>query len=164
MNNGTKPSFYDGNDYKLDDSIGYLMRQIVATVSAITDERMAEHGLTDAQWKPLLMMQQGQCKTAAELSRMACSDAGAVTRMLDRVEAKGLVQRTRSSEDRRVINIGLTEEGQRAAAVVPHVLADVLNSVLVGFTEDEARQLKGMLQRVLANARQLRDGDAAAQD
>ncbi len=163
MSDNAKPSFYDGSDYKLDDSIGYLMRQIVATISLITDERMAEHGLTDAQWKPLLMIQQGQCKTAAELSRMACSDAGAVTRMLDRVEAKGLVQRTRSSEDRRVINIGLTEEGSRTAAMVPHVLADVLNSVLVGFSEAEARQLKGMLQRVLTNARQLRDGDAAAQ-
>ncbi|MCG2577387.1 MarR family transcriptional regulator [Dechloromonas sp. XY25] len=163
MNDSAQTAFYDGNDYKLDDSIGYLMRQIVATISLITDERMAEHGLTDAQWKPLLMIQQGQCKTAAELSRMACSDAGAVTRMLDRVEAKGLVQRTRSSEDRRVINIGLTEEGSRTAAMVPHVLADVLNSVLTGFSEAEARQLKGMLQRVLANARQLRDGDAASQ-
>ncbi|MDE2441855.1 MAG: MarR family transcriptional regulator [Betaproteobacteria bacterium] len=162
MTGSTKPIFYDGNDYKLNDSIGYLMRQIVATVSLITDERMAEHGLTDAQWKPLLMIQQGQCKTAAELSRMTCSDAGAVTRMLDRVEAKGLVQRTRSSEDRRVINIGLTEEGSRSAAVVPHVLADVLNSVLTGFTEAEAQELKGMLQRILANARLLRDGDAAA--
>lgn len=163
MTDSSKPAFYDGNDYKLDDSIGYLMRQIVATVSQITDERMAEYGLTDAQWKPLLMIQQGQCKTAAELSRMACSDAGAVTRMLDRVEAKGLVQRTRSAEDRRVINIGLTEEGCRTAALVPHVLADVLNAMLTGFTEAEALQLKGMLQRVLANARQLRDGDAAPQ-
>ena len=125
------------------------------------DDDVGAHLLDQGGRVSRIVVGQGKCKTAAELSRMACSDAGAVTRMLDRVEAKGLVQRTRSSEDRRVINIGLTEEGQRAAAVVPHVLADVLNSVLVGFTEDEARQLKGMLQRVLANAQELRDGNAA---
>ncbi len=160
MSDSANHRFYDGEDYKLDDSIGYLMRQIVGAVSTVTDERMAKHGLTDAQWKPLLMIQQGHCKTAAELARLACSDAGAVTRMLDRVEVKGLVQRTRSREDRRVINIALTEDGCRAAAVVPHVLADVLNSVLAGFSVAEVAQLKGLLQRVLANARALREADA----
>jgi len=163
MGDNANPKFYDGEDYRLDDSIGYLMRQIVSTVSTVTEERMAEHGLTDAQWKPLLMIQQGQCKTAAELARLACSDAGAVTRMLDRVEAKGLVQRTRSREDRRVVNLELTEDGCRAAAVVPHVLADVLNSVLLGFSAAEVLQLKEMLQRVLANAIQLRDSEQTAQ-
>jgi DNA-binding MarR family transcriptional regulator len=161
MNDSANPGFYDGADYQLDDSIGYLMRQIVAAVSSITEDRMVEHGLTDAQWKPLLMIRQGQCKTAAELSRMACADAGAITRMLDRVEAKGLVQRTRSHEDRRIVNLELTGEGCRVAAVVPHVLADVLNRVLAGFEREEVAQLKEMLQRILANARQLRDGDAA---
>jgi len=159
----SKPRFYDGDDYQLDNSIGYLMRQIVGTISTLTEERMAEHGLTDAQWKPLLMIQQGRCKTAAELARVVCSDTGAITRMLDRVEAKGLVQRSRSQEDRRVVNLELTADGCRAAAVVPHVLADVLNSVLIGFSEAEVLALKGMLQRILDNAVQLRESDAAGQ-
>lgn len=153
--------FYDGANYQIEDSVGYLMRQIVGIVSTVIDDRMAAHGLTDAQWKPLLMIQQGQCRTAAELARLACSDAGAMTRLLDRVEAKGLVRRTRSREDRRVIHLELTEEGVRAAEVVPHVLADVLNAMLAGFSEAEVQQLKGLLLRLLDNTRRLREGDAA---
>lgn len=160
MSDSTTPRFYDGNDYKIDDSIGYLMRQIVGTSSAVIDERMAEHGLTDAQWKPLLMISQGNCRTAAELSRLACCDAGAVTRLLDRVEAKGLVRRVRSQEDRRVVNLELTDEGSRTAEVVPHVLAGVLNAMLAGFSADEVEQLKTLLLRLLDNTRQLRGGDA----
>lgn len=161
MNDSAIPSYYDGANYQIDDSIGYLMRQIVGISSAAIDDRMVAHGLTDAQWKPLLMIQQGQCRTAAELARLACSDAGAVTRLLDRVEAKGLVRRTRSQADRRVINLELTKEGESAAEVVPHVLADVLNTMLAGFSEAEAQQLKVLLQRVLNNTRQLRENGTA---
>lgn len=161
MNDKAIPHFYDGNNYKVDESFGFLMRQIVAITSQEIEERMAEYGLTDAQWKPLLMIGQGQCKTAAELARQACSDTGAVTRLLDRVEAKGLVQRCRSQADRRVVNLELTEEGQQLAKKVPHILSDVLNTLLAGFSEDEAKQLMTLLQRVLDNARGLREDDAA---
>lgn len=157
MANSSNPHFYSADGYQIDDSIGYLMRQIVALSSAIIDERMAAHDLTDAQWKPLLMIQQGRCRTAAELSRLVCSDAGAVTRLLDRVEAKGLVQRTRSQEDRRVVNLELTEEGARKAEEVPKVLVEVLNAMLDGFTEAEVAQFKELLQRLLANTRGLRE-------
>lgn len=161
MSDNTPSHYYDGANYRIDDSVGFLMRQIVTLSSAIIDERMAEHGLTDAQWKPLLMIQQGQCKTAAELSRLVCSDAGAVTRLLDRVEAKGLVRRVRSQEDRRVVNLELTDDGDSAAEVVPHVLAGVLNAMLAGFSAAEIEQLKGLLQRLLDNTRQLRAADPA---
>ncbi|AYH46112.1 MarR family winged helix-turn-helix transcriptional regulator [Azoarcus sp. DN11] len=160
MNDGANSRFYDGDNYQINDSIGFLMRQIVGIFSAAIDDRMAAHDLTDAQWKPLIMIQLGQCRTAAELARLTCSDAGAVTRLLDRVEAKGLVRRSRSQQDRRVVNLELTEEGDRAAQVVPHVLADVLNALLAGFSEAEARQLKALLRRMLDNARDLRKSSA----
>lgn len=147
--------FYSGRDYQIDESIAFLMRNIIGVMTAVVEERMAEHGLTDAQWKPLLMISQRKCKTAAELARMACVDTGAVTRLLDRIEAKGLVKRIRSSEDRRVVNLELTEEGVRSAAGVPYVMADVLNGALEGFSEEEVRQLKDMLRRMLDNTRRM---------
>lgn len=146
-------------EYRIDDSLGYLMRQIVGLSSAAIDERMAAYDLTDAQWKPLLMIRQGKCRTAAEFSRVACADAGAVTRLLDRVEAKGLVRRVRSQADRRVVHLELTDKGVEAADVVPQVIAGVIDVLLAGFTDDESVQLKSMLKRVLVNARTLRDGE-----
>ena len=72
--------------------------------------------------------------------------------MLDRLEAKGLVRRARSSEDRRVVNLELTDEGRDAAGRIPEVLCQVLNAHLRGFSRDEWLQLKGMLGRMLDNA------------
>lgn len=164
MVTSTSPQgFYDGASYRLDDSIGYLMRQIVTRLSAAVEERMSTHGLTDAQWKPLFMLRQGRCQTAAELARQACSDAGAVTRLLDRVEAKGLVRRVRSSADRRVVKLELTESGTQVADIVPHVLAEVLNESLAGFAADEVGQLRTLLQRMLENTQRWREpsGDAS---
>ena len=149
---------YSASSFTIDESVGYLLRQIASIMGGVVDERMAAHGLTDAQWKPLLMLSQGKCQTAAELARVACHDAGAVTRLLDRIEGKGLIQRTRSQADRRVVNLELTDDGQQAAAVIPQVLATTLNEVLSGFSPEEVVLLKGLLRRLLDNARQLRAG------
>ena len=79
-----------------------------------------------------------------------------MTRSIDRLVAKGLVQRERSLADRRVIHIVLTDEGRRAAEQVPPVLADVLNAHLHGFSHAEWQQLLQFLNRILANGEALR--------
>jgi DNA-binding MarR family transcriptional regulator len=76
-----------------------------------------------------------------------------MTRTLDRLEAKGLCSRTRSVEDRRVVNIALTEAGQQAAKDIPRVLSGIQNNVLTGFSATEFENLKGYLRRILQNAR-----------
>jgi DNA-binding MarR family transcriptional regulator len=154
--------FYSARNYKLEDSVGYLLRMLTQQVSREVEKRMAEHGLTDAQWKPLLFIRQGKGETAADLARSTCIDTGAVTRMLDRIEDKGLVQRVRSEQDRRIVKLELTEEGHRLAdVVVPEVLSSVLNETLVGFTTAEYEQFKDLLQRALVNVRKM-DEDGAA--
>ena len=96
--------------------------------------------------------------TVAELARWLQSDAGATTRLLDRLEKKGLCKRVRSTEDRRVVEVELTPEGDAAIAEVPAVLADLLNAHLAGFSKTEWQALKTYLQRMLANGEALRDG------
>lgn len=155
---------YSASTFTVDESVGYLLRQIAGIMGGIVDERMAAHGLTDAQWKPLLILSQGKCQTAAELARVACCDAGAVTRLLDRIEGKGLIQRTRSQADRRVVNLELTDDGRQTAAVIPQVLATTLNEVLTGFSPEEVVLLKSLLRRLLDNARQLRAGAACGDE
>jgi DNA-binding MarR family transcriptional regulator len=152
--------FYRAETFRVENSVGYLVRRLAHTVGRELDRRMAELGLTDAQWKPLLLLQQGVCSTAADISRIACHDTGAVTRLLDRLESKGLVQRLRSAVDRRVVKLELTEEGARVAAEVPKIIAHLANQVLAGFTEDEFVQFKALLNRALLNANALEPGEA----
>jgi DNA-binding MarR family transcriptional regulator len=149
------PVFYTPDDYRPEESAAFLMRQILTLVGGEVDEALEPQGLTSAQWVPLLKLHTGQASTVAELARECRLDAGAMTRMLDRLEAKGLVARVRSSQDRRVVNLQLTSEGRAAARKIPAVLCKVQNAFLEGLSVEEWQQLKGMLQRILDNGRRL---------
>ena len=152
--------FYRSDNYRAEESVGYLVNRLAQTVSREIDRRMSPLGLTDAQWKPLFMLLREQCTTAADLSRMACHDTGAVTRLLDRLEDKGLIRRQRSAEDRRVVKLELTADGERVAAEVPTIIAGIANQVVAGFSNDEFEQFKTLLRRALANAVAFNEGDS----
>ncbi len=153
QDSNTTPSFYCASGYKPEGSVGYLMRLIIAHVGQEVERQLAHTGLTNAQWIPLFKIYTKRASTVAELARECQLDAGATTRMLDRLEAKGLCQRKRSEEDRRVVNIELTEAGSKAAAEIPRVLSGVQNAHLAGFTAEEFELLKSLLQRILDNSK-----------
>ena len=144
--------FYCALGYVPETSVGYLMRKILGAVAHEVELQLEPSGLTNAQWVPLFKLYIGSASTVAELARECQLDAGAMTRLLDRLEAKNLCRRVRSLEDRRVVNIELTEAGQQAAAGIPAALSRVQNAHLAGFTVDEFEALKGFLQRILVNA------------
>ncbi len=151
----TSATFYCAKDYLPEESTGYLMRQILATVSQEVERQLAHLGLTNAQWVPLFKLFVGHASTPAELARECHLDAGAMTRTLDRMEAKGLCQRERTAADRRVVTITLTDAGREAAKVIPEVLSRVQNAHLAGFSVDEFDLLKSLLRRILTNAHTL---------
>ena len=156
-------AFYQAEDYHAEASVGYLMRRVIASIGQDADRRFESLGLTNAQWVPLLKLHLGQGRTVAELARECTADAGAMTRLLDRLEGKGLIKRVRSTEDRRVVNLELTEEGVQAAERIPAVLCEVQNEHLAGFAKSEWQALKTYLGRMLENgqALQARTGAAA---
>lgn len=155
---------YDGNHYDATESLGHQMFKLMLATRRELEARMAEHGLTDAQWKPLWILKCRTTATAIELAREIDMDAGAVTRLVDRLEAKGLVERVRSESDRRVVHLRLTAAGVKASEQVPHVLAGLNNDLLRGFTEGEWKQLRALIARMSANcnALQAEKEDAAS--
>lgn len=148
-------AFYTPENYRPEESAAYLMRRILALMAGEVDEALGPQGLTSAQWVPLLKLHMGEASTVAELARECQLDAGAMTRLLDRLEAKGLIERVRSSEDRRVVNLQLTKEGRVAARQIPAVLCKVQNAFLQGLSIEEWQQLRALLRRVLDNGLKL---------
>ena len=144
--------FYEAHNYRPEESVGNLMRQILGALADNIELHLAHTDLTNAQWMPLYKVFSGQASSVAELARQCHLDTGAMTRMLDRLEAKGLCQRVRSDTDRRVVNIALTDAGKQAAQDIPRVLSGVQNTHLAGFNAQEFETLKGFLRRILANA------------
>jgi DNA-binding MarR family transcriptional regulator len=143
--------FYEPVGYCADESVGWLMKRALVSIAQAADRRLEPKGITHAQWAALFMLQRSRASTVAELARETQSDPGAMTRLLDRLEAKGFCRRQRSTDDRRVVRIELTPEGELAAQEVPIVLSQVLNEHLAGFSKTEWSQLKDMLKRMVAN-------------
>src|SRR5438067_906227 len=109
---GRAVNFYKPAALQPNESVAYLMKRVIASIGAQADAELEPQGLTHAQWVPLFRLFLGHASSAAELAGACDLDAGAMTRTLDRLEAKGLIRRVRSAEDRRVVNLALTEDGR----------------------------------------------------
>lgn len=149
--------FYSARTFTAEESVGFLLKRVMLSLTHQIDHRLAPLDLTTAQWSPLMRLKKDGPSTVAELARCQAMDAGAMTRLLDRLEKKGLCKRTRSVEDRRVVYVDLTPEGHAALRNVPAMLSDVLNLHLAGFSEDEWRTLRSLLQRMAENGEKLRE-------
>lgn len=147
--------FYDGRGYVAGDSVGYLLNQVVISMRRQIEQAMTAHELTAAQWYPLWKLKRDGPGTAQDLARDMDIDAGAMTRLIDRLAGKGLVERVRSQADRRVVTLTLTAAGDAVAAHVPQVLADVNNAYLRGFNPNEWQLLQQLLRRMLASGQAL---------
>jgi DNA-binding MarR family transcriptional regulator len=148
--------FYIPGDYCAEDSVAYLMKRVLASFVQQAEIRLEPHDLTHAQWQPLFKLRRARTMTVAELARELQMDAGAMTRLLDRLEKKGLCKRVRSTEDRRVVMVELTPDGEAAAELVPGVLSEVLNSHLAGFSKTEWQALMTYLRRMIDNGEAMR--------
>ena len=105
-----------------------------------------------AQGVAILLLAGGRAATAADLCRSLSYDAGAMTRVVDKLEERGLVKRVRGTHDRRSARLELTREGKTMHAQVTRVQVDTLNRMLRGFTKSEARLLEALLRRIVENA------------
>jgi DNA-binding MarR family transcriptional regulator len=74
-----------------------------------------------------------------------------MTRLLDRLEAKGLARRRANPDDRRALVIEVTEEGRALVPRVVPVFGRAARNLLTGFSAVEIGQATGLLQRMLAN-------------
>ena len=150
---------YDSESYEPRKSLGHLLGRVRGEMlSALdrelaADERLAASDVTAAQVIILGSLGSGEgVKSASDLCKGISYDAGAMTRMIDRLETKGLIRRSRSPEDRRLVNLELTDEGRATYPRMRAIGMTVLNRFLRGFTKSEARQLEGFLHRMLENA------------
>lgn len=140
-------------DYQLSESVGYLMSRVRSTMwNMVTQHTTAELGITSTQASIVFMLAAGRALTAADLAREYGIDASAVTRLIDRLEKRGLLSRVRSEEDRRVVRLALTPEGYALAQKIPAIFTRVLDKLLGGFTPEEVGFLKSMLRRILVNS------------
>jgi DNA-binding MarR family transcriptional regulator len=152
-------AIYDIETYQPGKCVGQLMARVKTAHMNALDQVLAEEPelakleISAAQYVILSVLAQKGCvDSTAELCKGLSYDGGAMTRMIDRLEAKGLIARNRCTNDRRVVKIELTPEGSAALPKLRECSVRVLNRFMRGFSDAEARQLEGFLARMLKNA------------
>ena len=149
---------YDAKTYDPRKSVGHLMNKVRTALFAALDaelgaqQDLAGFEISAAQFVVIATLALGEADSASQLCKGISYDAGAMTRMIDRLESKGLIRRRRDADDRRLVNLELTEQGSEAFPKMRLCALQVLNRFLRGFSQGEVRQLESYLHRMLENA------------
>ena len=141
----------DSKEMRLEARLGYYLSKARNVLAQRMDRAVGPLGLTSSQIGVILLLSCGRAHTPYELSRALSYDSGSMTRMLDRLEKKGFIARSRSDADRRMVELELTSEGKEAARVLPEIGSTVLNEQLRGFSESDLATLVNLLERFIQN-------------
>lgn len=145
------PPLYTIENYRQEESIGFLLHLAKVRLTQTLDEEIGDLGVTAAQWAVLKQIALRKGETASALCRCIGCDTGSMTRMLDRLEEKGLIRRERSTTDRRVVQLAITENGAALLPLVVPRVVGVMNQALADFTPEELEQAKALVRRIAAN-------------
>jgi DNA-binding MarR family transcriptional regulator len=128
---------------------GYWLNRLRGLVHSRFEAALAEEEVTVAQWSVLITVYRGDAVTPLEIARFVDVDPGAMTRLLDRLEDKGLIQRGPVDGDRRRMEIVLTP---RAREMTPRLaaLADANDAAFFGaLSESDQAEFRRLLAKLL---------------
>ncbi len=138
-----------GKSKCMSERTGYLLSRVVSIMQTGFDRKLKKFGVTRAQWRVITSLDGGDIRTAADFARIWYLDATAVTRLVDRLEAKGLVKRTPSLADRRVNELELT---QMAKELVPEMRKEAdanHDEIFGGLSLEELNSFRKTLKKIL---------------
>ena len=109
------------------------------------------YNVTHEQWTLLKWLWAKDGISQKELSERSFKDQPTITRILDKLERRGLIRRQIDAEDRRVSLIYLTNEGQEIKGSLIPLARQALDQCLNGLSEQEQEQPKNLLNRISDN-------------
>jgi DNA-binding MarR family transcriptional regulator len=134
----------------IDSYLLYLLARASDSVSAQFHARLGDHGLQVREWRVLAALSDGDGLMLGELAEIALQRQPTMTKIVDRMERAGLVERRPGEKDRRQVRIFITPEGRRR---VDAALRDARRheaDVLAGLTAADAARLKSVLRSLIA--------------
>lgn len=140
--------YYQAEGYDCQRSIGFLLRRVTTLTLGQIEGAFAGNDITFSQWVVLMQVGDGVAETAADVVRNTGHDSGALTRLIDQLEQRGLIERHRCSNDRRIAKLRLTDSGRSAAQMLTPIAVKFFNELLDGFTVTEVDLLIRLLTRL----------------
>lgn len=147
--------------------VNYLIHDVSRLRRLLFDQEMRPYGVTHVQWTTLAQLSRSSRKsmTQADLARLLGVGKVATSRMVDRLEAAGLVTRGTDTADRRVNLIVITPKASEILAQMTKVSRQINKQLQEGLTEAQVRAMEHALATIKRNARSLlKDEDATDAD
>lgn len=130
------------------DDIVIALRKISRATEIQSKHLYREVGLTAPQVLVLQAIRNEGSPPTSIVARRICVSQATVTRIIDRLVAAGLVSRTKSATDRRVINVALTDVGRRKLDMAPELLQPEFREAFDRLETWEQQMLKAALLRI----------------
>jgi len=127
----------------------YLLFQLASVSSGASEafyRIVREHGLKPPEWRVLGSLDGDEGATITGLADLSFMEQSRMTRLVERMEAKGLVRRVADQGDRRRVRVFYTDQGRALAAVLIAQAKAHEANVLALLTPTEAARLKSLLQ------------------
>ncbi len=138
-------------EHKQDDALGYLLVQVCKAHRNRVQARLSEIGLYAGQEMILMRLCQEQGVTQSQLVDDLCVEPPTVTKMLQRMESVGLVERRQDSEDARVSRVYLTPHGEAVEVELRSIWQELEMQTTAGLSDMEQALLRRLLVQLYSN-------------
>ncbi|HEX2941097.1 MAG TPA: MarR family transcriptional regulator [Rhodopila sp.] len=146
---------------QLRDGFASLIARVGRQWRRAVDRRLQPFGLTEATWLPLIHLARAPVPLRQkELAASLVLDGSSVVRLLDSLEAAGLIERREESADRRAKTISVTERGRAIIHQVETASLAVRNATLVGLSDEDIATATRVLDVVRRNLADQLGGEA----
>jgi DNA-binding MarR family transcriptional regulator len=135
----------------LNQSVGYLARYAHRAFAKALAAELAPHGILGGQWSVLRVLWEQEGLSQVDLAERMRVEKASLTGVLDAMERRKLIVRSRNSNDRRKVDINLTSYGRSLKAQLLPYGASINRRAARGMSATEVDQLRGLLVRVIRN-------------
>ena len=133
------------------ETVGYALAQACKAHRYAVDEVLRSEGLRVGQEMLMLQLWADEGITQSQLVERLCVEPPTVTKMLQRMEGEGLIERRADPEDARVLRVFVTDHGRALEEKVAAQWAIVEERVTLGLTNEERLLLRRLLVQVRQN-------------
>lgn len=131
--------------------LGFRMRLISQLMGRRFQELLTPFDLTPTHWVVLCCLWRQNDLPATRIAEQLQQVGGTITGVLDRLQERGLIERHRDPQDRRIWRICLTPAGRALEPQLTPLARQLLRETLQDFSEQEQQQLSDLLDRAIAN-------------
>lgn len=124
------------------------IRRIRRAFRAQFEARAAALGITTPQYHVMARLWQGDGILTSVLAKDICVAGSTMTGVLDRLVAKGFIRRGTAANDRRVVEIWLTEEGRAMQEPLMQIINEINQTALEGFSKQQKQLFLQTLDQV----------------